>query len=160
MPLFQTSVLNKYLSEQDKELVEKQYTEFKDYFLNPAIQKNIIASKEEEFQEGFLRELFVNILGYTINPNPDYNLRTELKNIKDSKKADGAIIDGDKVLAVIELKGTNTINLNQIESQAFGYKNNQEGCRYIITSNFKKIRFYIDNAIEYLEWDLFTLDIE
>jgi type I restriction-modification system DNA methylase subunit len=160
MPLFQSSVLNKYLSEQDKELVEKQYTEFKDYFFNPAIQKNIIASKEEEFQEGFLRELFVNILGYTINPNPDYNLRTELKNIKDSKKADGAIIDNEKVLAVIELKGTNTINLNQIEAQAFGYKNNQEGCRYIITSNFKKIRFYIDNAIEFLEWDLFTLDVE
>ncbi|MBK8143866.1 MAG: N-6 DNA methylase [Bacteroidetes bacterium] len=160
MPLFQTSVLNKYLLEQDKELVEKQYTEFKEYFLNPAIQKNIIASKEEEFQEGFLRELFVSVLGYTINPAPDFNLRTELKNIKDSKKADGAIIDGDKVLAVIELKGTNTINLNQIEVQAFGYKNNQEGCRYIITSNFKKIRFYIDNAIDFLEWDLFTLDIE
>jgi type I restriction-modification system DNA methylase subunit len=160
MSLFQTSVLNKYLSEQDKELVEKQYAEFKAYFFNPAVQKNIIASKEEEFQEGFLRELFVNILGYTINPAPDFNLRTELKNIKDRKKADGAIIDNEKVLAVIELKGTNTINLNQIEAQAFGYKNNQEGCKYIITSNFRKIRFYIDNAIEFLEWDLFTLDSE
>lgn len=33
MPLFQTSVLNKYLSEQDKELVEKKYSELKGLFL-------------------------------------------------------------------------------------------------------------------------------
>src|SRR5438552_4036507 len=87
MSLFQKSVLNKYLAEQDITLLEKQYSFFKSYFLNTTIQKNIIASKEEEFQEGFLRELFVKVLGYTINPEPDYNLRTELKNEKDSKKA-------------------------------------------------------------------------
>jgi hypothetical protein len=160
MPLFQTSVLNKYLAEQDKPLLEQQYALYRSYFLNATIQKNIIASKEEEFQEGFLRELFVKVLGYTINPEPDYNLKTELKNVKDSKKADGAIVDGEKVLAIIELKGTDTINLNQIEIQAFGYKNNQENCKYIITSNFQKLRFYIDNAIEFLEWDLFKLDFE
>ncbi len=160
MPLFQTSVLNKYLAEQDKPLLEQQYALYRSYFLNATIQKNIIASKEEEFQEGFLRELFVKILGYTINPEPDFNLKTELKNIKDSKKADGAIVDGEKVLAIIELKGTDTINLNQIEIQAFGYKNNQENCKYVITSNFQKLRFYIDNAIEFLEWDLFKLNFE
>jgi REP element-mobilizing transposase RayT len=160
MPLFQTSVLNKYLAEQDKPLLEQQYALYRSYFLNTTIQKNIIASKEEEFQEGFLRELFVKVLGYTINPEPDYNLKTELKNIKDGKKADGAIVDGEKVLAIIELKGTDTINLNQIEIQAFGYKNNQENCKYVITSNFQKLRFYIDNAIEFLEWDLFKLDFE
>ena len=27
-------------------------------------QKNILQSKEEQFQEGFLRELFVKVLGY------------------------------------------------------------------------------------------------
>jgi hypothetical protein len=168
MPLFQTSVLNKYLAEQDKQLLEQQYALYRSYFLNATIQKNIIASKEEEFQEGFLRELFVKVLGYTINPEPDFNLKTELKNVKDSKKADGAILapslserDGMRpVLAIIELKGTDTINLNQIEIQAFGYKNNQENCKYVITSNFQKLRFYIDNAIEFLEWDLFKLDFE
>ncbi len=160
MALFQTSVVNKYLAELDKALLEKQYALYKNYFLNSAIQKNILASKEEEFQEGFLRELLVKVLGYTINPDADYNLKTELKNVKDSKKADGAIVDNEKVLAVIELKGTDTINLNQVEIQAFNYKNNQEGCRYVITSNFQKLRFYIDNAIEHLEWDLFKLDYE
>jgi type I restriction-modification system DNA methylase subunit len=160
MALFQTSVLNKYLSEQDKELVLQQYSIFKEYFLNSTIQENIIASKEEEFQEGFLRELFVKVLGYTINPEPNFNLITELKNEKDSKKADGAIKDGANILAVIELKSTKTTDFNKIEIQAFGYKNNQANCRYVITSNFQKIRFYIDNAIEFLEWDLFKLDLE
>ena len=160
MPLFQTSVLQKYLAEQDNDLLLAQYNIFKSYFLNPTIQNNIIAQKEEQFQEGFLRELFVKVLGYTINPEPDFNLTTELKNIKDAKKADGAIINHEKVLAVIELKGTDTTNLTKIEQQAFNYKNNQDGCRYVITSNFQKIRFYIDNAIEHIEWDLFKLDME
>ena len=160
MSLFQVSVLNKYLAEQDKALLENQYALFKVYFLDSRIQKNIIASKEEEFQEGFLRELFVKIFGYTINPEPNYNLRTELKNVKDSKKADGAIVDNDRVLGVIELKSTDTTNLSKIEIQAFSYKNNQANCRYVFTSNFQKIRFYIDNAIEYVEWDLFKLDFD
>ena len=104
MALFQTSVINKYISQLPKELVNNQYTVFKNYFLNATIQQNIIAQKEEQFQEGFLRELFVKVLGYTINPEPNFNLTTELKNEKDSKKADGAIIDGTNVLGVIELK--------------------------------------------------------
>ncbi len=160
MPLFQASVLKKYLAEQHTEIIQQQYALHKNYFFNPSIQKNIVASKEEEFQEGFLRELFVKILGYTVNPDADYNLKTEFKNVKDSKKADGAIVNEEKVLAIIELKGTDTVNLNQVEIQAFGYKNNQENCRYVVTSNFQKLRFYIDNAIEFLEWDLFKLDYE
>lgn len=160
MALFQNAVVNKYLSEQNKDILESQYALYKNYFLNTTIQHNIIKSKEEEFQEGFLRELFVEILGYTINPEPEYNLKTELKNEKDSKKADGAIVDKGNVLAVIELKSTTTTDFNKIEIQAFNYKNNQKDCSYVITSNFQKLRFYIDNAIEYLEWDLFKLDFE
>ena len=52
-------------------------------------------------------ELFVNILGYVMNPDAGYNLTTELKNIKDAKKTDGAILNAKgAALAVIELKGT------------------------------------------------------
>lgn len=83
----------------------------------------------------------MKVLGYTLNPTPDFNLTNEYKNIKDSKKADGAIIMNDSVKAVIELKGNNTTDLDKIEAQAFGYKNNQHDCVYVITSNFKKLRF-------------------
>jgi len=157
MPLFQTTVQQKYLKQLNPELLHSKFLEFKHYFGNPDIQENIRNSKEEQFQEGFLRELFVNILGYTLNPTPDFNLTTEYKNIKDSKKADGAILINDSVKAVIELKGTNTTDLDKIEAQAFGYKNNQHDCVYVITSNFEKLRFYIDNAIEHIEFNLFTL---
>lgn len=157
MPLFQPSVLKKYLSQQDITKINSAYAEYSSYFHNSTIQENIRNSKEEQFQEGFLRELFVTILGYTLNPTPNFNLTTEYKNVKDSKKTDGAIIVNDKVSAVIELKGTNTTDLGKIEAQAFGYKNNQPECVYVITSNFEKLRFYIDNAIEHIEFNLFTL---
>ena len=63
-------------------------------------------------------------------------------------------------MGVIELKGTNTTDLAKVEPQAFGYKNNQQDCVYVITSNFEKLRFYIDNAIEHIEFNLFTLSEE
>lgn len=160
MPLFQKSVLNKYLNNLDTKLIENKYQQFTAHFLNPTIQENIRNSKEEQYQEGFLTDLFVNILGYTKNPTPNYNLTTELKNIKDSKKVDGAIIINNVTKAVIELKGMNTTDLSTIENQAFGYKNNHPDCTYVITANFQKLRFYIDNAIEYLEYNLFTLTLE
>lgn len=157
MALFQQTILNKYLSLLSKETLSQQWKAYQQHFLNPTIQQNIRNSKEEQYQGEFLFDLFVNILGYTKNPSPNFNLTTELKNVKDSKKADGGIIISGKVVAVIELKGTNTTDLNKIETQAFGYKNNQPDCVYVITSNFEKLRFYIDNAIEHIEFNLFTL---
>ena len=157
MSLFQKSVEKKYLKQIDAKILDSKYTKYKAYFGNSEIQQNIRNSKEEQFQEGFLRELFVNILGYSLNPAPNYNLTTENKNIKDSKKADGAIIIKEVVKAVIELKGTDTTDLGRVETQAFGYKNNQPDCTYIITSNFEKLRLYIENAIEHIEFNLFNL---
>lgn len=157
MSLFQTTVISKYLKTQDKNLLQEKWIQFQNHFHNATIQDNIRNSKEEQYQGEFLLDLFVAILGYTKNPQPNFNLTTEYKNVKDSKKADGAIVINEKVIAVIELKGTDTTDLGKIESQAFGYKNNQPDCNYIITSNFEKIRFYIDNAIEYIEFNLFKL---
>jgi hypothetical protein len=160
MALFQKSVEKKYLNELDSSLLEEKFNEFKAYFGNPEIQENIRNSKEEQFQEGFLRELFVKILGYTLNPQPNFNLTTELKNIANSKKADGAILKEDNAIAVIELKSTNTTDLNAIETQAFGYKNHHPRCVYVITSNFEKLRFYINNALDKQDFDLFNLTKE
>ncbi len=157
MAFFQNSVLNKHLNGQDAETVKAAYQKFSAYFHNPAIQQNIRDAKEEQFQEGFLRELFVDILGYTLNPQPNFNLTTELKNEKGAKKADGAILQNGKALGVIELKGTDTKDLDKINVQAFNYKNNQTGCVYVITSNFEKLRFFIHHSVEHLEFNLFTL---
>ena len=160
MSLFQKSVEKKYLNELDSVLIDKKYKEFQDYFGNPSIQENIRNSKEEQFQEGFLRELFVSVFGYTLNPQPNFNLTTELKNIANSKKADGAILKGEDAIAVIELKGTDTTDLDKIETQAFGYKNHHPKCVYVITSNFEKLRFYIQNAVDHIDFDLFNLTRE
>ncbi len=157
MSLFQKNVELKYLRQFDSKLLETKYNEFLNHFGNPVIQENIKNCKEEQYQGEFLIDLFVNILGYTKQPAPGFNLTSEYKNIKDSKKADGAIIIENAVKAVIELKGTDTTNLSKVETQAFGYKNNQPDCNYVITSNFEKLRFYIDNAIEFVEFNLFRL---
>jgi len=117
-------------------------------------------SKEEQYSYGFLDDLFVKVLGYTLNPAPNFNLTSEFKNLSDSKKSDGAIMIEGKVLAVIELKSTKTKSMDSIANQAFNYKNNHPTCRYIITSNFEKLRFYIDHSNAYEEFNLFELDFE
>ena len=153
--LFQKNIIKKYVGLLNEEQVSEAWSAFKTYFLNEEIQQNIKQSKEEQFQEGFLRELFVKVLGYTLNPSPGYNLITEKKNETNSKKADGAIIRGGQVVGVIELKDHKTTDLSKIEPQAFGYKNQHVGTRLVIISNFEKLRLYIDNAVDHREWDLF-----
>ncbi|MFO7845274.1 MAG: N-6 DNA methylase, partial [Balneolaceae bacterium] len=157
MALFQHSVLNTYLSGIDKQKVDGAWESFKDHFHDSEIQGNIRNSKEEEYQAGFLRDLFAKVLGYTIYPANGYNLRIEHKDEKGTKKADAALLKDDKVTAVIELKGTDTTDLDKVESQAFGYKNYHRHAEYVIISNFEKLRFYIDNAVEHIEFNLFEL---
>ncbi|MDL5512889.1 N-6 DNA methylase [Arenibacter sp. M-2] len=157
MAFFQSSVLKKYLKLQDGKTVLKAYKRYSSYFLNQTIQENIRNSKEEQFQATFLTELFVNILGYTINPSPNYDLTTEFKNEKNNRKADGAILLGEKAIGVVELKGTKTKDLESIRRQAFDYKANQKGCVYVITSNFEKLRFYINDSSDFEEFNLFEL---
>jgi hypothetical protein len=157
MALFQVSVLNTYLKLQEEQKLANAFKKFSKYFHNPVIQENIRNSKEEQFQATFLTELFVNVLGYTLNPQPDFNLSTEFKNENNARKADGAILKDGAAIGVIELKGTNTKDLEGIRRQAFDYKVNQKSCVYVITSNFEKLRFYINDATEFIEFDLFLL---
>ena len=91
MPLFQQSVLKKYLSDIDKTQLQNAWQLFQQHFFNAEIQENIRNSKEEEYQEGFVRDLFVSVLGYTLNPQPDYNFVLKKKSVTDATKSDGAI---------------------------------------------------------------------
>ncbi|MCH7524533.1 MAG: N-6 DNA methylase [Bacteroidetes bacterium] len=159
MAIFQKSVIKKHLNNLDKEQVEKAYLKFKSNY-NPAKIEQIKTLKEEEYQDGFLRDIFVDVFGYTLRPDENYDLQREFKNQSDGKKADAAILKDGKAIAVIELKSTKTKDLTKVTQQAFNYKNNQPECKYVITSNFQKLRFYIDYANEYEEFDLFYLEKE
>ena len=155
--LFQKNIVKKYLALMPVEDTDRAWSAYQQYFMDAEIQQNIQQSKEEQFQEGFLRELFVKVLGYTLNPSPGYNLITEKKNETNARKADGAILLGDKVVGVIELKDHKTTDLSKIEAQAFGYKSQHVGTRLVIISNFEKLRLYIDNAVDFREWNLFRM---
>ena len=157
--LFQNSILRKYLKGTDDKIAEA-YRKYAAYFHNPEIRENIRNCREEEFQEGFLRALFVKVLGYTLKPEPRYNLVLERKNVADQRKADGAILVNNDVTGVIELKDGKTTDLKSVETQAFGYKNNNRNASYVVISNFEKLRFYIDNAIDFIEFNLFSLSLE
>ena len=159
MSIFQKSVINKYLASIDQDQIETSYQAFKSKYTSAKIEK-IKRMKEEEYQDGFLRDLFVSSLGYTLKPDDNFNLAREFKNQTDGKKADGAVLKNGKAIAVIELKSTKTKELKSITEQAFNYKNNQPECKYVITSNFHKLRFYIDHANEYVEFNLFNLSKE
>jgi hypothetical protein len=87
------------LGQLDPAAVAAAYAVFTAHFHDADIQANIRASKEEQYQEGFLRDLFVHVLGYTLNPQKGYELTTEYKNEKGAKKADGAILVEGKALA-------------------------------------------------------------
>ena len=159
MSIFQKSIVDKYLATLDPALIEKAYESYKDVYNEQKI-KRIRSLKEEQYQGGFLKDIFGSVLGYTIDPEVGYNIELEKKNETNSKKADGAIVNEEQVLGVIELKSNTTKNLESIKDQAFGYKNNHKGCKYVISSNFHKLRFYVDDATEYEEFDLYNLDKE
>ena len=157
MSLFQKVIVKKYLKNLPSDTIEENYKKYTKYFNDFGRVERIRTLKEEQYQEGFLRELFVDCLNYTINPDKDFNLTTEFKNKTDAEKADGAILKNGKPIAVIELKSTKTKDLKTIEKQAFNYKTHQSNCKYVITSNFEKIRLYINDATEFEEFDVFEL---
>ena len=160
--MFQKKIVEKYLAQLDRGLLEKKYALFRSTFADAEKQANIRASKEEQYQEGFIRDLFCSVLGYTIKPEANYNILTELKNESktNTKKSDAAIVIGDEVKAVIELKGCGTQDLNKVAFQAFSYKNHHEKCNYVIVSNFERLNFYVETQSEYLEFNLFNLSKE
>lgn len=159
--MFQNLIVQNHIKTIPNELIESGWDNFQKFFLNEDIQNKIRVTKEEAFQTQFLEELFVKCLGYTIYPNLNYNLETEKKNERGSKKSDGAILFDNNVRCVIELKGMNTIDLSgKVEIQAFSYLNNHKNCIYVVTSNFQKLRFYIQNATDYIEFNLFETSYE
>ncbi|NPA60232.1 MAG: type I restriction enzyme HsdR N-terminal domain-containing protein, partial [Epsilonproteobacteria bacterium] len=157
MSIFQKSVLKNV--SQDESIVALRWAEYQKYLEKLDFIKTV---KEEKYQDGFLKDIFENCLGYTLdstNPN-DFNLEREKKNETDGKKADGVIYVDSKVIGIIELKAQDTKNLDKIEAQAFNYHNSHTNSKYIIISNFDELRFYIDKKTAYEKFSLFNLSYE
>ena len=157
MSMFQKSVINSI--KQDESLVALRWAKFQEFLAKVDYIKTV---KEEKYQDGFLKDVFENCLGYTLDmTNPsNYNLEREKKNETDGKKADGVIYVDNKVIGVIELKAQDTKNLDKIETQAFNYHSSHSNSKYIIISNFDELRFYIDKKTAYEKFSLFTLSYE
>lgn len=157
MSIFQKSVLKNV--RQDESIVAIRWAEYQKYLDKIDFIKEV---KEEKYQDGFLKDIFENCLGYTLdstNPN-DFNLEREKKNETDSKKADGVIYVDSKVIGVIELKAQNTKNLDKVQQQAFWYLTQHSEAKYVIISNFDELRFYFDKSTSYEKFSLFNLDYE
>ena len=117
MSIFQKSVLKTF--KQDEKLVASRWAAFQNYKTKIEAIKDF---KEEEYQDGFLKDIFESCLGYTLKTtNPSsFNLEREKKNETDSKKADGVIYLNSEIIAVIELKDTKTKNLTVYNNKLFG----------------------------------------
>ncbi len=161
MPIFNSKFL--LTQEQDKEKLKKRYINLQIY---QSKASEIKSFKEEKFQTQFLKDIFENCLGYTLDTtNPtNFNLEREKKNETDGKKADGAILINGEVRCVIELKDQTTQHLDKTPSnrelspvdQAFRYFISHENAKYVVVSNFNELRFYIGNKTTFEKFDLFT----
>src|SRR5574344_477845 len=131
--MFQKSVLNSF--SQNESLVEKRWANFQNFISKINAIKSF---KEEEYQDGFLQDIFESCLGYTLkttNPN-SFNLEREKKNETDSKKADAVIYLKEQIIGVIELKAQDTKNLDRVQQQAFYYLSQHSNSKFVIISNF------------------------
>ena len=157
MALFQKTVLNSI--SQDESKVALRWAAYQKFLAKVDAIKGF---KEEEYQDGFFKDIFENGLGYTLkttNPS-NFNLEREKKNETDGKKADGVIYVGGEVIGVVELKDQKTKQLDLIEMQAFNYHNSHSNSKYVIISNFDELRFYIDKKTAYEKFSLFSLSYE
>jgi len=83
--IFQPSVLKNV--SQDESIIAQRWAAFQTYLSKIDFLKEV---KEEKYQDGFLKDVFENCLGYTLDStNPqNYSLEREKKNETDAKKAE------------------------------------------------------------------------
>ncbi len=162
--MFKQKIIERHTKNIDEAKLKTAYENMRAYQAKVQEIKNL---KEEQYQDGFLRDVFVDCLGYTMQPDCDYNLSRERKNEIDSKKADGAITIDSDVIALIELKDQNTKNLDAARKgelspvdQCFRYLNSHQKAKYAIVSNFDELRLYVGKKTEYEKFNLFSLDFE
>src|SRR5215217_707521 len=132
--------------------------------LNESLQSGKLDfMKEESIKSRFLMELFGDVLGFNYKNPEKWLFQEEVKTEVDGTKPDGALghfyiaetgIKKD-IRVVIEVKNTNT-DLDEIQKdrsskitpvdQAMIYATKMgEGCRWVIVTSIREIRFYRAN---------------
>ncbi len=79
--MFQRAVIGKYIEKHkglNGEHLRAMYDRYSAHFLNYSKQDELRSIREEEYQGGFLRDLFVQCLGYSLKPSEGYNFATEV----------------------------------------------------------------------------------
>ncbi len=160
MALFQPRIIQERLADLNKTKVEAAFALLKKQFSH-SVQSRFIGSSEISLQGEFIEMLFDIVLGYTRFPKDDWNIKREQSSESSNEKADAAIAlksDEQQIIGVVELKSTNTTDLQRVEEQAFKYFNqHQPLCRYAITSNYQMLRLYVDDNMGYEEFDIFEM---
>ena len=90
MPIFQNSIVEKFLNDLEESVIDSAFERFKEVYSSRRIHE-IKKLKEEQYQEGFIKDIFGKVLGYTIPPESPINIELEKNNETDAKKVDGAI---------------------------------------------------------------------
>lgn len=163
MAIFQQSVLRKYLSglAEQESIINELYQKYLNHYGSSEHIEEVKKASEDNYSEGFLTDFFEELLGYTKFPKAKYNLKHQVKNEVGQRRADAGIFKDNQVIAVFELKDTKTkITDKCFIQQAFDYLTFHSNCKYVITSNFKHLRFFFDKQTEFIEFDLFKLSKE
>jgi type I restriction-modification system DNA methylase subunit len=159
MALFLPIVLEKELKNLDDAKVRAAFETLKNNF-SFETQKLILQSIEIALQGEFVELFFDDVLGYTRFPRLPWHIKREQNSAESNERADAAIAknsDDEHIIAVVELKGTDTHDLKSVEQQVFKYFKQHPNCRYAIASNYQSIRLYIDDNQGYEEFNIFDL---
>lgn len=149
-PLFNQRFLTKRLGSQPTPPNHKKLlVEWADTIRSGVIRKQ----KETELRGPFIQRFFVDILGYRAFGNgSDWTINDEKRT--GSGSADTALgsfsAAGKTVVAPVELKGADTIDLDTIMpgrhkspvQQVWEYAMDTPGCRFMLVSNMVEIRLY------------------
>ncbi|MFT4967300.1 MAG: hypothetical protein ACI9CD_000299, partial [Candidatus Deianiraeaceae bacterium] len=152
----------------NQKLLERKISDYKSTIQdnsNTFLKWHNDTQKEEALQTNFLNDIFGKVLGYEIDTGKEeFNLLSEYKTQKDGTKVDGVlgfITENKKDIRIaIELKGKNTKNLDDVEKQAFEYRDKIDGIEWVIISNTEEIRLYSANSggrLRYQSWTMFEL---
>ena len=161
----QKSILNKYLNRIENEYfkdIHEKYSVYQKIF-NSNYKDQIINLKESEYEQIFQLRLFQTVLGYQIDIGKE-----SPRNIKFQPKSKEGFADGGiylpnaddidkKNIAVIEMKDSKTKEINKINNQAFKYFRGDTNIKYTIICNFLRIRIYLDNTKDYIDFPIFNL---